>query len=139
MKIHETVNAILDFNSNNRTSMIDELTDLIDYDALSDDVVVDILMKLIQMVKKENNKAVVESVFNFLSTLFCKDKYNRIITQFCLEQLPYLDVASLDHAMFIISQSNLDNKKQIIQNYLLSDNSVIRKIAQDCLNDISEY
>jgi hypothetical protein len=132
MKIQEKIKQVSNQNLKDRDLVVSEILDLIEYDSLSKDVVVNVLIDLTSILTKENDPDVIESIFNLFSTIFTKqEQYTKLILPVCIEQLPKLDPGSLAHALVMISESNLQNRNQIIQEYLESENLTIKKLAQE--------
>ena len=115
---------------------IDELADLFESSHLSEAVKTQTILRLLQTVKKEENPAVIESIYNLFDIAFSENICINEIVERCIDMLDILEPGSLAHALPIIADSNLKNRKELIINYLGSENPAIKKIAKELLTQI---
>ncbi|MDJ0726532.1 MAG: hypothetical protein QNJ38_15595 [Prochloraceae cyanobacterium] len=122
-----------DINTKNRDLEIDYLTDLFEYNQLSEREYIYIIEELIKMLQDEKDEDVIESVFNLFGWAFGDGICDDLIVETCTEMLHNLDSMSLFHAIPIIGESKLENKKILLEPYLKSENPDLRKEAEEVL------
>jgi hypothetical protein len=59
------------------------------------------------------------------------------IAQKCADMLHQLEPGSLVHALPIIAESDLSNRKELIIQYLSSENPAVEKVARESLQQLS--
>lgn len=134
--IHKILESVEDQTVQSRDLAIDELADLFESNHLSEAVKTQTVLRLLQTVKKEENPSVIESIYNLFSIAFAENICTNEIVEKCVDMLNLLEPGSLAHALPIIADSNLKNRKELILNYLSSENPAIKKIAKESLQQI---
>jgi len=119
-----------DRNAEERHWEIDDLTVLFEREQLSNEDQSYIVNELIKLLPDEQDKLVVQSIFNLLAEAF----YNKIcldlIEETCVKMLNTLDRNSLEYAFEIISLSRLPDKETLIEPYLNSKDPLVKSEAQ---------
>jgi hypothetical protein len=113
--------------------MIDELCDLIEAKSISKKEEKLIINELVKLLKTEKESSVIESIFNLFALELANDTCSIKIANTSAKYLQKLDAGSLYHALPIIAESNLLEKKMLITPYIKSENSAIRELAQKIL------
>jgi hypothetical protein len=129
--IEETLTQIKDEVTQDRELLIDELCDLLENNRMSDEDQRLVVFQLASLLKTESNENVIESIFNLFGFAIFNSIYSDYITEISIAMLPDLKPGSLIHALSIIGESNLPNKKEYAEPYLLSDNPAIKEAAHD--------
>lgn len=127
---------IEDKSNQSRDLAIDELADLFESHHLSEAIKIQSIFKVLQIVETEENSSVIESIFNLFGIAFDDNICKSEIVDKCMHMLDRLEPGSLVHALPIIADSDLENKKGLIINYLSSENPAIEKIAKESLQQI---
>jgi hypothetical protein len=131
--IYEFLNLIKDEVNESRDLAIDDLADLFDGNHLSEALKTQAILSLLKTIEKEEDSSVVESTYNLFGIAFADNICNSEIAEKCANMLNRLEPGSLVHALSIIADSNLANKKALIYNYLNSTNPAVEKIAKESL------
>jgi HEAT repeat protein len=119
-----------------RDLAIDELADLFDGNNLSETAKTQTILRLLETVEGEENPSVIESIYNLFGIAFADSICNSEIAKKCVNMLDRLESGSLAHALPIIADSDLVDRKSLILNYLNSENPAIKKIAKESLQQI---
>jgi hypothetical protein len=134
---NKTLDLIEDKSNQSRDLAIDELADLLEGHHLSKAVKIQSVFKLLETVETEENPSVIESIYNLFGLAFDDNICKSEIADKCMHMLDRLEPGSLVHALPIIADSDLENKKALIFNYLNSGNPAVEKIAKESLQQIS--
>lgn len=134
--LDEKISKVRDINFVQRDVIIDELCDLIEAKKVPREKEIFIVDELIQILDSDNNNAVIESILNLLALEFFNNVCSNKIANACARNIHKLDVGSLCHALPIIAESNLPNKKSLIADYIESDNSTIKQLAKEVITDL---
>ena len=97
-----------------RDLVVDELADLFEANHLSEAAKTQAVLSLVQIVEKEEDSSVVESIYNLFGIAFFENICTSEITEKCVEMLDRLKPGSIVHALPIIADSDLPNKKELI-------------------------
>jgi hypothetical protein len=123
--------------NHSRDLVIDELADLFNGDHLSKTAKTQTVLRLLETVEREENPSVIESIYNLFGIAFADNICNSEIAEKCVKMLNRLESGSLVHALPIIAESDVVDRKSLILNYLNSGNPAIEKIAKESLQQIS--
>jgi hypothetical protein len=123
--------------NHSRDLAIDELADLFDGNHLSETAKTQTILRLLETVEREENPSVIESIYNLFGIAFSDNICNSEIAEKCVKMLNRLEPGSLAHALPIIADSDVVDRKSLILNYLNSENPAIEKIAKESLQQIS--
>ncbi|WP_282176055.1 hypothetical protein [Vibrio nereis] len=130
------ISKICNSQNKNRDLLVDELNDEIESESFSADEILLIIHKLLILLPVETDQAVHESILNLLSGVYPSGNGAKDIEKYVLNYIQELNPGSLVHALSILSESNLVEKKEIFTNFTHSDNEAIRKIAQSLLTEV---
>jgi hypothetical protein len=119
-----------------RDLAIDELADLFESHHLSEAIKIQSVFKLLQTVEMEESPSVIESIYNFFGIAFDDNICKIEIAEKCMQMLDRLEPGSLVHALPIIADSDLANRKELILKYLNSKNPAVEKVAKESLQQI---
>jgi len=126
-----------------RDLLVDELSDLFEYNQISSIEKRAIVIEMIELLATETQSDIVESIFNLLHWASidnaCSQLIAETIVQTSITFLPRLELNSLCHAFTIIAESNLPNKRRLIAPYLLSDNVAIAIEAEESIRLCDRY
>ncbi|ODC03939.1 hypothetical protein BFW38_10705 [Terasakiispira papahanaumokuakeensis] len=116
--------------------LVDELNDEIETEVYSDKEKLSIVLKLLMLLPNETDLSVHESILNLLSGVYPSGLGVREIDNYILGYIQGSNSGSLVHALSIVSESNLEEKKEILTSFLKSDISAIQNLAQNYLSEI---
>lgn len=119
-----------------RDILVDELNDEIEAKVYSDKETLSIVLKLLILLPNETDLSVHESILNLLSGVYPSGLGAREIENYILSDIQELHPGSLVHALSIVSESNLEEKKAILTSFSKSDISAIQNLAQNYLSEI---
>jgi hypothetical protein len=137
MTIDKILASIEDKANSARGLAIDELADLFESDHLSEAEKMQAVSKLLQMVDQEEELFVIETIYNMFGIAFIDNICSSEIAQKCADMLHQLEPGSLVHALPIIAESDLSNRKELIIQYLSSENPAVEKVARESLQQLS--
>jgi hypothetical protein len=135
--IYEALDVIEGKAIKPRDLAIDDLADLFDGNHLSEALKTQAVLSLLKTVEKEENPSVVESVYNLFGIAFADNICNSEIVEKCVNMLNRLEPGSLVHALPIIADSDLENRKALILDYLNSGNPAVKEVANEALQKIN--
>jgi hypothetical protein len=119
-----------------RDLVIDELSDLFETDQLSESEKKQVVLYLLQTVGNEESPFIVESIFNLFGIAYDDNISRTEIVEKCVDMLGQLEPSSLEHALPIIADSDLVNRKELILKYLGAENPSIKDMARELLIQI---
>jgi hypothetical protein len=134
--IDKYLEAIRNKFTQSRDLAIDELADLFETDQLSESEKQQFVLCLLQIVGSEESLSVVESIFHLFGIAFDNNLYQPEIVEKCADMLEQLEPGSLVHALPIIADSDLVNRKELILKYLGAENPSIKDMARELLIQI---
>jgi hypothetical protein len=123
--------------NHSRDLAIDELADLFNGNHLSKTAKTQTILRLLGTVEREENPSVIESIYNLFGIAFADNICNSEIVAKCVKMLNRLEPGSLTHALPIIADSDVADRKSLVLNYLNSGNPAIEKIARESLQQIN--
>ena len=139
IEIKKILNQIRDKNSKARDLEIDNLSTLLEYEQLSNVEQIYVVEELIKILREESDPAVIESIFNLLGIAFDNDVCSDDIVKISTEMLNILEPNSLVHVILIIGCSELENREELIEPFLSSNNPAVKSEAEETLLMIRKY
>lgn len=131
---NELLEKILNNQQESRDLLIDELSDYMNSDNLSENDKLNIIKNLVTCLKNELNNDVHESIMNLLSDMYFDGIGEDYIIDFVSSSLKSMPIASIAHALPILANSNLKNRFELIERYCNSDNLSLAEIAEESMN-----
>ena len=129
----EVLQKIKDKKFLNRDQLIDTLSDFFENNLFPVNEQQDIVFELIEILKEEDTDSVIESIFNLLGIAFYSNICIDSIVEVSITLLDRLAPGSLVHALSIIGDSNLQNKGELIERYLASENPSVKDAAAEAI------
>jgi hypothetical protein len=136
MNTQEVILAIRAARTPRRDSLVDDLADAIEAEAVDPETAQAVVLELIGIARTETDPVVHESIMNLLSSYYspsgdCGADIEAFVTQGRGE----FATGSIMHVIAIVGESHLANRREILTEYLESDVGPIREAAQDYLAD----
>jgi hypothetical protein len=119
-----------------RDLLIDELNDEIEVESYSEEETLSIIHDLLRLLPTEKDQAVHESIMNLLSGIYPSGNGARDIERYILDYIQELKPGSLVHALSILAESKLEERRDIFDSFFHSDNEAIQKIARNYLSEM---
>jgi hypothetical protein len=123
-------------HSKNRDLLIDELNDEIEENQHSKEETDSIVKNLLEILKKETDSCVQESIFNLLSGVYNSTNSQKEIELYIKKHINLLMPNSIVHALSILSESKLPEREEIYCKLKNHSNPAVRKIAQENLSKL---
>lgn len=130
------ISQICDPQNEDRDLLVDELNDEIETESYSEEETLSIIHKLLGLLPTETDQAVHESILNLLSGIYPTSNCSQDIERYILDYIQELKPGSLVHALSILSESKLAERKEIFTTFSHSDNEAIQKVARKFLSEM---
>ena len=131
--IEEILNKAKNQNARERDSEIDNLSTLLECGQLSISEQIHVVEELLNILFDESDPIIIESIFNLIGIAFDNGVCSDAIVNSSVKMLHKLEPNSLVHAIPIISFSKLENRKALIEPFLLSSSAAVRREAEEAL------
>ncbi|RKZ50577.1 MAG: hypothetical protein DRR16_19525 [Candidatus Parabeggiatoa sp. nov. 3] len=122
---HALLSKIYDRQQENRDRLVDELNDLVENNQFDEGEQAKIAKKLLVLLIDETNDAVFESVLNLLGGIYASGICVNAIASNIAGFINTLKPESLVHAIPIIAESNLPEKRKLLEPFLNSSHPAI--------------
>ncbi|WP_444943245.1 hypothetical protein ACJJIK_15310 [Microbulbifer sp. ZKSA006] len=130
------ISKICDPQNHARDLLVDELNDEIEAGSFSKEDTQLIVHSLLKLLPAEQDQAVNESILNLLSSLYPSGITDRDIEVYVLDHIKDFKPGSLIHALSILSESKLNERKAIFSHFSKSDNTSIQEVVRNYLLEI---
>lgn len=127
-KIDELLLNLQSEENTNKDTIIDELSDLIKVNEISVGVKNEIVTTILSLFNPEINYCLQESIFYFIAIAIDYNIMTKKITDFILEHISTLNPILIEYALEAIINSDLSDKKEIIQECLNSSDPLVLEV-----------
>jgi hypothetical protein len=130
------ISRICDPQMENRDLLVDELNDELEIKSYDEEETLLIIHKLLSLLPTETDQAVHESILHLLSGIYSSGRGAQDIEKYILDNIQELKPGSLVHALSILSESKLAERKEIFSAFSQSDNLAIQEIARNYFSEM---
>jgi hypothetical protein len=113
--------------------LLDDLNDLLQSAPIEGDDAMVLVRGLSKLIDAGGNDAVLESIFNVLSTLYIQGQARDEIEDIALKRIPDLPVGVIVHVLEIVGLSEMPSKRDILTSYTKHENPYLNALAKSLL------
>lgn len=125
-------------NTKNRFLLFDEINDCVESDLYDKCLVDEIIKKILKDLPHEVDINVHESMMNILSSVYLDSSLSDEIEEYIIDNIEGMNKNSIFHALSIISESNLENRFDLLRYFSQKGDKAVSDFSKELLSVIEK-